>query len=169
MACFCVYKKYTSNSFKMYTFNRLLNLNLDELFLETCARKISVLLASFHVFLSVSESLAQSYYYVYIKSPITVYSSFFKLVFLVIFVHYIVPLSKVCAVLSNFRLSIIHNSLSDRSPSVIVFLLQSSKVLIVQYNPYYTSSCYSSQIVRFCETFNGIRIVMLRRSNIYLI
>ena len=106
-------------------------------------------------------------HYVYIKSPITVYSSFFKLVFLVIFVHYIVPLSKVCAVLSNFRLSIIHNSLSDRSPSVIVFLLQSSKVMIVQYNPYYTSYCYSSQIVRFCETFNGIRIVMLRRSNIY--
>ena len=39
MACSCVYKKYT-NSFKMYTVNRLLNpnLDLDELFIESLAR-----------------------------------------------------------------------------------------------------------------------------------
>ena len=109
-------------------------------------------------------------HYVYIKSRFTVYSSFFKIRFQVIFVHYILhsPLivglrSHMCflAVL-DFILSV-HN----RSPSVIVcqqglipvFLLQSLKVLIVQYNPYYISYFHSSQIVRF--VLNGISIVII--------
>ena len=110
----------------------------------------------------------------YIKSPITVYSSFFVIHPLVIFVHYSPLMVGLCspkqflAVVEIFRLFIIHNSLSNRSPSSLslfaskglipFFLLQSAKVLIVRYNPYYIS-CYSSQVVRFCVTLNDICII----------
>ena len=77
----------------MYTVNRLLNpnLDLDELFIETmCAKRqlFFVILSSFHVFLSVPGLVI---FAMYIKSPLLQSTAVFKIRFLVIFVHYIVP------------------------------------------------------------------------------
>ena len=60
MACSCVYKKYTSNSFKINTVNRLLNpnLDLDELFIETCARSAKTFLFFWRPFMYFLMSLS---------------------------------------------------------------------------------------------------------------
>ena len=109
MACSYVYKK-------KYTVNRLLNpnLDLDELFIETCARSAKTFLFFWRPFMYFLMSLSPcpglvifTMQYVYIKSPITaVYSSFWKLGF-----QSYLSYSQAFAVLAvlDFRLSIIHN------------------------------------------------------------
>ena len=64
MAYSCVYQKYTSNSFKMFTVNRLLNpsMDLNEFFTkhvrEAPTKFCSFSVFVFHIFLNVSDSLA---------------------------------------------------------------------------------------------------------------
>ena len=123
----------------------------------------------FFMYCLVSVSLWLSHIHYVYKFPYYSLQQVFVIHPLVIFVHYSPLMVGLCspkqflAVVEIFRLFIIHNSLSNRSPSSLslfaskglipFFLLQSAKVLIVRYNPYYIS-CYSSQVVRFCVTLN---------------
>ena len=128
----------------------------------------------FFMYCFVSVRLWISHIHYAYKVPYYSLQQFFVIHPLVIFVHYSPLMVGLCspkqflAVVEIFRLFIIHNSLSNRSLSSLslfaskglipFFLLQSAKVLIVRYNPYYIS-CYSSYVVRFCVTLNDICII----------